>query len=218
VSNELIVSALGPLVGALIGAAAALLGQRQQWKLDRKADGETESKVAVQELAVRAQSLDMASHQAAAIGVTFASLGGQLNRLIGIVTPLDPPAIFDDMNVHFEGLNRAAAQLRMSGDQETVRLTNAVMAAAASVIEAHHAALPSRWLLLREFIGLFTGTKLRNQAAIDDARTRLADAVRDLVAHTRRTLSLSPVDLYAVPEATHTLAAEQTRSPASSVR
>lgn len=201
-SFELIVSVIGPLFGALVGAGAALVGQRQQWKEDRKVDDEAEYKVAVQELAVRAQSLDMASHQAAEIATSFSSLGGQLNRLIGIVTPLDPPTMFDDMNIHFEALNRAAAQLRMCGDQETVRLTNAVMFAAASVIDAHHAAPISRWSLLRVFLNLFTGKTLGDHAAIREARSSLAGAVRDLVGYTRETLNLPAVDLYATPEIT----------------
>lgn len=203
-SYESIVSVVGPLLGALIGAGAALVGQRAQWRQDRKMDGETESKVAVQELAVRAQSLDMASHQAAAIATSLTSLGGQLSRLIGVVTPLDPLAVFHDMNVAFEALNRAAAQLRMSGDQETVRRTNAVMFAAASVIEAHHAAPMSRWSLLRVLLSLFAGTKLGDQVAIREARTSLADAVSDLVGYTRRTLDLPAVDLFATPETTLT--------------
>lgn len=203
-SFDAIVPAVSSLLGALIGAGAALVGQRQQWKRDRKLGGETESKAAVQELAVRAQSLDTASHQAAAMAAAFSSLGGQFNRLIGLVTPLDPPTMFDNMNIHFEALNRAAAQLRMSGDQETVGLTNAVMFAAASVIDAHHADPTPRWSLLKVFVNLFTGKKLGDQEAIREARNSLADAVRDLVVYTRTTLNLPSVDLYATPETTLT--------------
>ena len=127
----------------------------------------------------------MASHQAVSLAGAFTSVGGQLNRLIRIVTPFDQQALFEGMNVHFEGLNRAAARLRMTQDQETVCLTNAVMLAAAEVIEAHHASPSRRRRLLRMLHELFAGKQLGDPAAISRSRATLAESVRALVAHMR---------------------------------
>ena len=195
-----LVPVIGSLFGVLIGVWATLVTQRRQWKEDRQVDDQNECRLAVRELSVRASSLDMASHQVVSVTSSFTSLGGQLNRLIGIVTPLDPQALFNGMNSHFEALNRAAEQLRITGDQETVKLTNAVMFAAASVIEAHHAAPSAGWSLARLLRMLFAGKRRGDQAAIQEARASLGEAVRVLVEYTREHLNHPRVDLWAVPE------------------
>ena len=201
VDYESLVPVISSLLGALIGAGAVLVSQRRQWKQDRQVDGDDQCERAVQELSVRASSLDMASHQAVSVVASFSSLGGQLNRLIGIVTPLDHQALFNGMNTHFEALNRAAAQLRMTQNQETIKLTNAVMFAAGSVIEAHHAAPSSRWSLVDVVHNLFAGRQMGgDRATVEEARATLGEAVRVLVEYTRKQLNHPHVDQWAVPE------------------
>lgn len=165
-----------------------------------KSVGTRVSKLTVQELVARVSSLDVASRQGILLAASFTFLGGQLNRLIRIVTPYDPHSMFAEMNIHFEGLNRAAAELRMTHDQQTIELTNAVAMAAAQVIDAHHARPASRRSLLQFLKQLITGRTMGNDQAVKQARLKLSEATRDLVHYAREQLGHPQVDIWAVPE------------------
>jgi hypothetical protein len=202
VNYELLVTVVG-FLGTLIGVASVLVAQRLQWKQDRRAGGEDEVKRAVEELVVHARSLDLAAHAAASTAVSFMSLGGMLNRLIGIVTPLDPPALLEGMNTRLEALNRAAARLQITQDQRTVELANEVMLAAASVIHAHNqVVLSARTWPVRAVVRVFlAGEQAADPAAaVAEARSSLSKAVRALCGQTRTQLKHPRVDLWAEPE------------------
>lgn len=196
---DLLVPAAASLLGAVIGGVAVLMGQQQQDKRNRKGDVEDDYRRAVEELAVRANALDVASHQVVSLTSTFTSLAGQLNRLLGIVTPFDQQALFTDMNAHHDALIRAATHLRGNHDQETVRLTNAVLYAAAEIVAAHHAAPDATRSLIRIVGSLYAGKAIGNPDQIASARSHLAESVQNLLGHARRALGHAEVDLSAVP-------------------
>lgn len=115
------------------------------------------------------------------------------------------------MNGHFEGLNRAAAKLRITQDQETVRLANAAMLAAAAIIEAHHSSRSQGPWIVRTLRGLVAGEQLGDPVAIQAARRALAEVVRTLVEHTRKQLDHQRVDLWELP--TDSSMGERSASP-----
>lgn len=195
---ELIVTLAASLLGTLIGGGAVLASQRMQWRQDERAATTDQVRIAVEELVVRASSLDMASHQAVSLVGGFATVGGQLNRLIRIVTPLDQQALFAPMNIHYEALNRAAARLRLTQNQELIDRTNAVMFASAGVIEAHAAQLHNS-PLLRLVRLLLPRLRPAGHDKIAEARDELGAAVRSLVEQTREQLDFERVDLSALP-------------------
>lgn len=192
-------AAVSSLGGALIGAGAVIKSQQLQWRRDRAADADVARTGAVEELLLRALSLDLVSHQMTTVVSEFTSLGGQVNRLVRIVAPLDFSALLDKLNREAEALNRASAQIWMTTDQQTVKLTNAVTSAAMDVVTAHHAT-PKSGRVRRHLVGLVRGRSFGDEHRIQEARQRLAEARKALVDHTRHELRLPPVDLFALPD------------------
>lgn len=191
------VTAVGGLVGALIGASAALGAQYFQSRQARKQDAERERKHAIEEVIVRALAIDMRVHEMTVLAANAGSLDGLLARLLGTVVPLDYAAMFDTLHVEADGLNRAAAQVWLFGDEDTVKLTNAVTLAATDVIDAH--TQPKTNWILNLFRVALLGRPARDVERIESSRKGLAQARRTLVDHTRRKLNLEDVDLFAVP-------------------
>ena len=192
-------SAVSSLVGALIGAGAALAAQYIGWRQTRRADSETERKLAIEEVLVRAQAVDMKAHDMTLLASNVGSLNGLLARILGSALPVDYAAMFDKLSAEGTALNRAAAQVWLFGEDKTVRLANAVVLAATDVVAAHTHAKGGR---LRTLVMVaFFGTYPRDEQRIASARQALAEARRALVEHTRQTLKLEHVDLFGLPTA-----------------
>lgn len=191
-----LVAAGGSLVGAALGASAVLGSQMLQWRRERKAGIERSRQQAVEELLVQAESIDLASHFMVTIAQEFTSLSGQLNRLLRISTAFDLANLIANLSRHADALNRAAAQIWMTADQETVRRTNAVVLAAMDLVSAQSAVQPATWRHARR---LLQGMELADESVVAAARQKLANARRDLVEHTRRQFGLPHVDLFALP-------------------
>jgi hypothetical protein len=193
------VSGGSALLGALIGASAALGGQYLQWRLQRKERSEAARRAAVEEVLVRALSVSLMANQMTIAAHEFSSLSGFLARLLRVAKAFDYQGQMDGFRREIVALTRAGAQIWMAEDQEIVRLTNAVVDAATDAIDAFMV-LPNA-----NFIGkvlrLWRGTMLGDEAAISAARERVAAARVCLVEHLRRTLGLESIDLLARPDA-----------------
>lgn len=185
------------LIAAAIGASAAIGAQAIQLREGRKADAERERKHAVEEVLVRAGAIDLRAHEMTVLAANAGSLNGTLARVLGIIVPLDYADMFDKLNHEANALNRASARVWLFGDDQTVRLTNAVTLAATAVIEAH--TRPRTHWILNLFRVALLGRTSRNDESIKTTRQALANARRDLVEHTRRRLNLEDVDLFALP-------------------
>lgn len=194
--DQLLTGAIS-LIAALIGASAALTAQYAQLRQARKADAERERKQAIEEVIVRAQAIDLRVNDMMVLAANAGSIHGLLGRVLGSVAPLDYAAMFNSLNVEVNALNRAAAQVWLFGDDETVALANAVSLAATDVVSAHTGA-NATWVsnLLR--VAVF-GQPPRDAERIQSAREALGNARRALVEHTRKKLGLAHVDLFAVP-------------------
>lgn len=197
-NSALIINATTALSSAVVGAGAVLLAQRNQWKRDTDAATADQLKRAVEEVLVKAQSVAMRSNEFTLLGANISSPGGQFARIVGTVTPLDVATLFDAMNADVEAMQRAGARIWMECDQETVALTNAVVVAAAEVIEAHQTPLPGG-KVVNFCRGLVKGKQSGDPSQVKDAREALGRTRKALVEHTRRTLRLEHVDLFALP-------------------
>lgn len=186
------VTAASSLVGAIVGASAVLGSQALQWRRERKADRDRMLQRAIEDVLVQVESIDLSLHLAVSLAKEFTSLSGQLNRLVRVSTAFDWRDLYSDLGTHLEELNRAAAQIWMSADQETVRRTNAVVLAAADIVTAHSAVRPATWRRLRR---LLDGIELADPAAVERARARLCTARRSLVDHARREFDRPVLDL-----------------------
>lgn len=175
-----------------------LLAQWFEWKRDDAAATADQLKRAVEEVLVKALAVEMRSHQLVLMAASVTSLGGQYARLIGTVGPVDLAALLDAMNADVEAMERAGARIWMESDQETVTLTNAVVVAAAAVIEAHQTPLPGG-KLVKFCRDLLKGKLTGDPTEVKHAREALGLARKVLVEHTRRTLNLEQVDLFAMP-------------------
>lgn len=192
-----LITAGSSLLGAVIGAGAAIGSQRLQWWRERRANAERTRQQAIEEIAAVVLSLDLASHRMVLAARDFSSLSGQLNRLLRVSRAFDLNELFGEVAAHGDALNRAAAQIWMTADQETIRLTNAVVATATDLVAAHSAVQTATWKQARRVLEGFDLADQENVAAV---RKTLANARRALVDHTRKELGLPPVDLFALPE------------------
>ena len=190
-------TAASSLVGALIGAGAALAAAYMQLRRSRKAESERERKLAIEEVLVRAVAIDFQAHNMALLASNAGSLDGLLARVLGSVAPVDYAAMFDKLSAEGNALNRAAAQVWLFGEDKTVRLTNAVVLAATDVVTAHTSG-GRGWLGTRLMVA-FSGHHAGDTKRIAEARRKLAEARRALVEHARRTLGVEHVDLFALP-------------------
>lgn len=192
-----LIAAGGSLVGASIGAGAALGSQVLQWKRERKDQRQRTRQQAVEEVLVQVESIDLALHRIATFAKEFTSLAGQLNRLLRISKAFDLNELYSELNRHVDSLNRAAAQIWMTADQETVLRTNAVVVASMELVTAHSAVRPVTW---KNPERLLDGLELADETVVAAARKRLAEVRRDLVEHTRREFGLARVDLFGLPD------------------
>lgn len=176
------------LVGAVIGAVAALLGQSLQATRKARAEASRENKLAVEEVLVRSQAVDLKAHEMMLLATNLGSLTGLISRVIGAVAPIDFLEVFERMNHEANALQRAAAQVWLFADERTVVLTNAVVLAAMDVVEAHHEPTVGA---IRNYTQIaLTGRHARNSDRVAATRKALAEARRSLVTHTRSRLDL----------------------------
>ena len=191
------ITAVSGLVGAVIGALAALLGQFLNSRSQARADAAKERKLAIEEVLVRSQAIDLRGHELLLIATNLGSFSGLVSRVIGNVAPVDFLEVFDRMNVESIGLQRAAAQIWLFADDETVALTNAVALAAADVVTAHHQPAVGR---AHQYARIaLTGRHSRDLERLKASREVLADARKALINHTRTTLGLGETDPFAIP-------------------
>lgn len=189
-------TALSSLVGAIIGAGAALTAQHMQWRHTRKAESEQEWKLAIVEVLVRAQAVDLRAHDMTLLALHASSLSGLVPRVLGSVSPVDYTVMSERLIADANALNQAAAQVWLFGDDKTVKLTNAVVIAAADVVAAHTTAKGKRPHILA-----FFGRRSHDEEQIAGARECLAEARRALADHTRQAFRLEHVDLFSLPTA-----------------
>jgi hypothetical protein len=195
-SSAWITAVIG-LVGAVIGALAALLGQFLNSRSQARADAAKERKLAVEEVLVRSQAIDLRGHELMLFStnlwvVQWTHFASHRKR-----RPVDFLEVFDRMNADAIGLQRAAAQVWLFADNETVALTNAVALAAADVVTAHHQ--PAVGRAHRYAPIALTGRHSTDLERLKANREVLADARKALVNHTRKTLGLGETDPFAIP-------------------
>jgi hypothetical protein len=191
------VTAASGLVGALIGASAALVGQLLDAGRRARAAQQDELKSAIEEVLVQAGAVDMRGHEMMLLAANAGSLNGLISRMLGSFAPPDIAQVFETLNGEGKALQRAAARVWLMGDRQTVALTNAVVLAAAEVVAAHHEPATSRWR--SEALIAATGRHTRDVARVADARRALAKSRRALAEHARQVLDLPEIDLFAVP-------------------
>lgn len=190
------IAASSALVGALIGAGAALLAQSIQLRGATKAAADQERKLAVEELLVRAHAVDQRSHQVMLLATNLGSFNGLVSRMIGNLAPVDLQAVFERLDVEGDALQRAASQIWLFADDEKmVALANSVVLAAMEVVEAHHLPRGGRTSTYAQVAIL--GRFANSDAEMRSARKQLSTARSDLVAHVRDSLGLAEIDLFA---------------------
>jgi hypothetical protein len=184
--------------GVLLGAGAALVGQYVQWRRDKKDREQASREKAVEEVIVRALTVSWEAHNITVIAQEFSSMNGFFNRPFGVIRPFDYQALFARLSSETEALTRAGAQVWMAEDQETVTLTNAVVMASMDVLGAVMGR-PTLGLL-GKVLRIWRGVRFGDVTAIKVAQERLGAARRELVDHTRGSLRLEAVDLFALPD------------------
>lgn len=179
-----LIAVAGTLAGAGLIGGLALWGQQLQWRREQRTAAADALVLGAEELIVRAGTLDVASHQAVSMAGSFASLGGQVNRLLGIVSPVDLHAVLAPMHVQYEGLTRAAARIQLTQDDVLVRLAHIVVEQATEVIEAHNEGLPRSPLL--RVVRYILRRPLGNERRVADTRANLGEATRALIDEVQR--------------------------------
>lgn len=197
VDAGLLINSLTALCAATIGAGAVVFGRRDQGRRQAAAAADEELKQAVGEVLVKAQTVTSRSHQFSLLaGNVVTSPGGQVSRIIGTVTALDLAALFEAMNADVEAVNRAAARIWTTGSQQTVALTNAVVMCATELMEAHQAPPPGG-VVRKLSVRLARGRQFGDPDRVQGAEQALGRARKALAEHTRSTLDIDPVDLFA---------------------
>lgn len=191
------VTAASGLVGALIGASAALVGQVLEARRRARGERDGELKNAIEEVLVQSGAIDMRGHELMLLATNAGSFNGLLSRMLGNFAPLDIAEIFDRLHGEGTALQRAAARVWLMGDPQAVALTNGVVLAAAEVVAAHHEPNAGRWRNLALIAA--TGRHAKDVERVESARRDLAEARRALAEHARRVLNLPETDLFAVP-------------------
>ena len=192
------ITAVSGLIGAVIGAGAALVGQFVQARSQSRAETATEHKQAIEDVLVTAQAVDLRAHESMLIATNAGSLGGMASRMLRTTTPVDLHELLRGISNEADTLQRAAARVWLLGDEDTVRLTNAVVLAATDVVSAHHAVTTRRiWNYVH--VGL-TGRHAKNETRLAEARNRLASARKALVEHSRLILGLHQMDPFSVAD------------------
>lgn len=187
--------AVAGLVGAIIGAVAAVTSQVLQARRARKDQAEREYKLAVEDVLVRSQTMDMRTREMVLLASDVGSLAGLVARVFGSVAPVDHIAMFDRLHDEATALQRAAAQLWLFGDKRVVELSNAVVLAAAEVVSAHPSSRLSR---TSNYLRIaLTGRFAHDLERVQDARVALAEARQDLVQYAREELGLEAIDPFA---------------------
>lgn len=186
------------LVGAVIGAVAALWGQAVEARRRVRDEASRERKLAIEEVLVRSQAIDRRGHELVLIATNLGSLTGTITRIVGSVAPVDFILLFDRLNEEVTALERAAARVWLFADPRTVALTNAVTIAAADMITVHHAPVSGRaWNMAR--IALI-GRHAVDVEGIAASRERLANSREALINHTRGILDLPATDPFQVED------------------
>ena len=193
------------LIGTVIGAGAVLLGQALEARRQAKAEAQREHKLAVEEVLVRSQAVDLLAHEMVLLAANLGSISGFFSRAIGAVSPVDFLAVFERMNNEATAMQRAASQVWLFADERPVSLSNAVVIAAAEVMNAHQA--HSTGSIRRYTTVLVVGRHPSDAARLGDARAALSEARRALILHTRTCLDLPEADPYSVLDPTLSQAA-----------
>lgn len=206
------------LAGALVGAIAVIKAQLIQSAQQADADEKRDYRLAVCEVLVRAQGVNLRANDAIHLAAHAGSFQGAATRTLGVFTPVDLQGIFDRMNVEADALQRAASTIWICGDQRAVELTNAVVIAAMDLVTAHHepGAGPVRYYARIAFAGRHT----RATDTLQAATSSLAVARRELTAYARDRLGCGAVDLWSVgdDQPDETLTPPAAATPASSYR
>jgi hypothetical protein len=184
------------LVGAVIGAAAALWGQAVEARRRARDETARERKLAIEEVLVRSQAIDRRGHEMVLLAANVGSFAGTMTRVVGSVAPVDFLLLFDRLNEEVGALERAAARVWLFADARTVALTNAVVLAAADMITVHHAPVSGRvWNMARVAL---IGRHAVDIEGIASSRETLATAREALITHTREALKLPAADPFQV--------------------
>lgn len=191
------VTAASGLVGALIGASAALVTQLLDARRRARAAQDQELKFAIEEVLVQAAAIDLRGQEVALLATNAGYLTGLLSRMLGNFAPLDMVQVFDRLNGEGKALQRAAARVWLMGEPKTVALTNSVVLAASEVVAAHHEPAVGRFRNLALIAA--TGRHAKDFERVEKARRELAESRRDLADHARRVLNLPETDLFAIP-------------------
>lgn len=189
-----VLTAVASLLAASIGAGAVLAAQRFHWSRESAAAGEEGVKSSVQEVLVRALSIDLQAHELALFAKDASSVSGLLNRVLRASVPVDLPALFRGLNAEAEALNRASAYIWMNADEGTIRRTNEVVLAAMDVVDCHHSRRPGG-RVVTFLLELVVGRRPGDPAEVEAAREKLAAARTALVEHTRSVFDLPAINL-----------------------
>jgi hypothetical protein len=195
--NQVLVAATG-LTASLVGALIAFWAQAWNWRRTRKAQAVDDEATAIQQLLVKALSLDMGAHQLALAAKTRGSLDGTVLAFVGGEGIINTHATIEAMNRDAEQLHVAVTRLWLTSDAATVNLAREVLEAAAGVIAAHTGRRQaSLWARIHQLV---TGPRLGDPQRIESARTVLAEKREKLVQHTRKRFDLQQLPTVARSE------------------
>jgi hypothetical protein len=188
-----LITAIASLLAAIVGAGAVLGAQRLDWRRQQAAGQRAALTESVIDVIVVAGSIANRGRDLAGRAKAFTSLGGQANRLIGIVVPLDEASLFEPLRADLERLDRAAARVLVEWDEEGIAKVNAVLDASAAVFAAA-VARPSKGEVLRPAKELFSGKSFGDREQLGSAAQRLADERAKLIDYARRRSNLPALE------------------------
>lgn len=175
----------GPLVGAVIGALAAIGAMVvQAWLQAREAARRDES-IAIEEVLVRSSAVVLRSHELAVVVPAVASLDGLFARLIGVMVPLDYGRLLGPLHAETIELERAVARVRLASDPATIALAEKVVDAAMTVLKELGA--PDAGRLHRRVLVLFHGRRPFDAGEVRLATNALAERRQELIELVRQT-------------------------------
>lgn len=174
------------LLGALIGASAALLGAFQQRRSDARTQVRADAQRAVQQVLRLSQVMDLRAHEIVLVSTNVGSLGGVAMRVIGAVAPVDFMALFDRLDSTADALLGAAVEVKMLADSRTIELCDEVIACAMKIVTAHHEPSTPRAVNMARIA--LTGRHAKDVVRIADARAALQERHAALTQHVRSTM------------------------------
>jgi uncharacterized membrane protein YccC len=181
----------GTLVAALLALSGAVWVELRRARAEALHTREADLQGAVVELLTRSVQLHSRITQVRGHSNAHATMGGLVDHVLGAKVPMDWVALFEPMNVEMEHMLRANARLWVGHNDETARLGDEVVVAAAQVIKAVTAS--AKGAQPRRLLGSRRSAQRMAEDAVPPAVEKMSSARNALARHARESLGLPTV-------------------------